>query len=486
MIFNSGFFMVIFTLFLLVYTLIYQRGKFMTSLWVVTFSLFFYYKSSGIFFLLILLTSVSDFLIAQQIKKAKTKRAKRSWLFLALLFSFGILGYFKYTNFILFNISKIIESNFAFLEIILPVGISFYTFQSVSYVLDIYWEKMKPTKNFLDYAFFLTFFPQLVAGPIVKASHFLPQLEKIPVITKQAVYTGLWLIIVGLFKKAVIADYVAQYNDIIFSNPSSYNGFENLMAVYGYTIQIYCDFSGYSDMAIGLGLIMGYNLGTNFNFPYKARNITDFWRRWHISLSSWLRDYIYIPLGGNRKGKIRTYINLFLTMLIGGLWHGAAWRFVFWGGMHGLGLAIHKFCKKWLQKIPDNFPSKSVSWFITFHFVIFLWIFFRANDITIEVTKEVISNGVATEIISKANVDGFSVAWIMIEKIFSDTDFSYFAVFLQARWLWLFLVIIGFAMHGISTRKNEQIANAFVKMPFVLKLLIFLFVVQLVLQLRLE
>ena len=190
---------------------------------------------------------------------------------------------------------------------------------------------------------------------------------------------GLWLIILGVVKKAIIADYLAQYNDLIFNSPGAYSGFETVMGMIGYTMQIYCDFSGYSDMAIGLALIMGFRLAQNFNFPYKSQNLTEFWRRWHISLSSWLRDYVYIPLGGNRHGTFRTYLNNFLTMLIGGLWHGAGWKFIFWGAMHGAGLAVHKASRPWLGRLGDSWPVKAISWLITITVVMLLWVFFRAD-----------------------------------------------------------------------------------------------------------
>jgi len=391
--------------------------------------------------------------------------------------------------------------------------------------------------NILDYAFFLSFFPQLVAGPIVKANLFLPQLKKPITIKKEEVYAGLWLIMVGLFKKAVIADYISQYNDLVFGDPTHYSGFENLMAVYGYTLQIYCDFSGYSDMAIGLGKIMGFDLGINFNFPYKAKNITDFWRRWHISLSSWLRDYLYIPLGGNRKGKVRMYVNLFITMFLGGLWHGASWKFVFWGAWHGVALAIHKATKSLLDKIPNKLPSNAVSWFVTFHFVIFLWIFFRANNIEHQVYKysepiadnkkiessieytngenvlkvnifqdnklvktvneplaikgnnlllrKEVSDGAETIIVNQVE-DAFNVAVSIIKKIGTDMNFAYAWPFLKVRYVWVILLIIGFAMHSAPVRWNEKIMETYVRSPYLLKVFAFVILVQLVIQFKSE
>ncbi len=455
LLFSSGSFFVLFTIFVIIYALI-KGNRLAVTLYVIAFSFFFYYKSSGWYFLILVLTAISDWGFAILINKASNERTKKFWLFLALVTSLGLLAYFKYTNFLIFNFAQLLSTNFQPLDIFLPVGISFYTFQSVSYVLDVYWKKLKPTENILDYAFFLSFFPQLVAGPIVKANLFLPQLEKKITITRQAVYSGLFLIILGLIKKAVIADYISQYNDLVFAAPQTYSGFENLMAVYGYTLQIYMDFSGYSDMAIGLGRLMGFDFGINFLLPYQSKNITEFWRRWHISLSSWLRDYLYIPLGGNRKGKVRTYINLFITMFLGGLWHGASWKFVFWGAWHGLALAIHKYFKQRLDKLPNSWFLTFLSWFVTFHFVIFLWIFFRA--------------------------DSFQTAWTMIFQITNKMDWAYLAPFIDVRSTWLIMVLIGFSMHSISLKRVEELTQKFVETPFWVKLAIFILAVQLVIQ----
>jgi alginate O-acetyltransferase complex protein AlgI len=303
----------------------------------------------------------------------------------------------------------------------------------------------------------MTYFPHLVAGPIVRAADFLPQIYHKIIIHKEGIYYGLALVIRGLIKKAIVADYIAQYNDMVFSNPAGYSGFENLMAMYGYTLQIYCDFSGYSDMAIGLSQIMGFRLCENFRSPYLALNITDFWRRWHISLSSWLRDYIYIPLGGNRKGEIRQYLHLLATMLIGGLWHGASWKFIFWGGMHGLGLAAHKL---W-QKISINSNSSIVNFagaFLTFHFVALLWIFFRAVD--------------------------FESAVVMISKFSLDLDPAFILPFWEARSLFLILLILGFALHFTPHSLKDKAVFIFVRSPLPLKTAFFLVVLQLIIQLQ--
>ena len=323
-------------------------------------------------------------------------------------------------------------------------------------MVDVYKERIAPTENWLDYLFFLSFFPALVAGPIVRADYFLPQLERNERASNADIWGGLWLIIIGIIKKAVIADYIAQYNDLVFDEPSLYTGVQALMGVLGYTMQIYCDFSGYSDMAIGLALLMGFHLGINFDSPYQSRNLTEFWRRWHISLSSWLRDYVYIPLGGNRRGVFRTYLNNFLTMLIGGLWHGAAWKFIFWGAMHGVGLAIHKACRPVLSRIPDNFLTIFIGWSITFVYVSLLWVFFRASD--------------------------FATSVLIIENIFRDFNPAQIPQFFEARTEWCVMMIILIICHFLPQQWADVLQSLFIRMNWVLKLIIFLLTVQLVVE----
>lgn len=427
---------------------------------VVAFSFYFYYKSSGLFFLMLAATSIVDWLLSLAIVRSKERWKKKLCVGASLTLSLGILAYFKYANFFLWNWNQMVEGNFQPLDLILPVGISFYTFQSVSYIIDVYKERVKPTETWLEYAFFLSFFPALVAGPIVRADYFLPQIRKSTHATMSEMYTGLWLIILGVVKKAIIADYIAQYNDLIYNSPGTYSGFETLMGVVGYTMQIYCDFSGYSDMAIGIAMIMGFKLAKNFNFPYKSRNLTDFWRRWHISLSTWLRDYIYIPLGGNRKGVARTYINNFLTMLIGGLWHGAAWKFVFWGAMHGVGLAVHKACKPILDRIPDTFIVRAISWSLTMLVVSLLWVYFRAAS--------------------------WSDSWIIIRTIFTDFDFATIIPFVQARYAWVIMMGVIILAHALPSRWWQTTEGYFVSCPWAVKLLVFIVVVQLVVQFQSE
>lgn len=459
MIFSSGLFWALFIIFLPLYAMLKSHRTKML-LFVVTFSLFFYYKSSGIFFMLLVGTSFLDWSLSRILTRQKKMYMRRLCVLLSITASLGILCYFKYCNFILWNWSKIVNSNFQPLDIILPVGISFYTFQSISYIIDVYKERVKPTDNWLEYAFFLSFFPALVAGPIVRAEKFLPQIKENRRATHNEVWSGLWLIILGVVKKALIADYISQYNDLIFSMPDTYTGVESLMGVIGYTMQIYCDFSGYSDMAIGIAMIMGYRLTANFNFPYKSKSLAEFWHRWHISLSTWLRDYIYIPLGGNRKGALRTYINNMLTMLIGGLWHGAAWKFIFWGGMHGAGLAVQKMFKPLTSRLPDVWIVKAISWVMTMSCVALLWVFFRA--------------------------DSWSDACYIISNIFTNFNAAYFPVFVDVRLTWCIFMVLLIAAHSLPARWWEKCSGLFVKTPWIIKLAIFLTAIQLVLQFRSE
>jgi D-alanyl-lipoteichoic acid acyltransferase DltB (MBOAT superfamily) len=337
------------------------------------------------------------------------------------------------------------QTEFSVSEIILPVGISFYTFQTLSYSIDIYRGKIEPCGRLLDFAFFVSFFPQLVAGPIVRAIDFLPQINKPYSLSRKGFGNAVFLIVTGLVKKVVISDYISvNFVDRVFDNPEIYSGFMNLMAVYGYSIQIYCDFSGYSDMAIGLAALLGFKLPINFNNPYKSKSITEFWRRWHISLSTWLRDYLYISIGGNRKGKIRTYINLLITMLLGGLWHGAALKFIIWGGIHGLGLAFHKL---WLSvvKVKKNLLWSLLSMLLTFHFVAFCWMYFRAIDI-----KTVQS---------------------MIHQIFYDFDLTEISSRIQGYWKPFSFILFGFVIHLLPSKFKLYLKKSFSSTPIYIQVL---------------
>lgn len=434
LLFNNGFFVFFFAIFIALY---YNfRNNFKIRRYIFCFfSLYFFYKASGVFVVFVILSAIVDFILSNAIWRQQNQKKKKLLLLLSIFFNLGLLFYFKYTNFFINTVNDLFSAGYHPLNILLPVGISFYTFENLSYTVDVYRGQFEPAKKFTDYLLFLSFFPKLVMGPIVRAHDFVPQINKPFVISEADFAKGFYLIISGLFKKLIISDYITlNFVNYIFDDPSRYTGLENLFAVYAYAIVIYCDFSGYSDVAIGIARWLGFSIPTNFLSPYQSKNITEFWRRWHISLSSWLRDYLYIPLGGNRKGSFATWIfaliffaaiffssyelfhfslalsivitagillifilpailnkdksgistnfNLLTTMLLGGLWHGASWNFIIWGAMHGIALAIHKI---WLLITGKAFSRFNNTWiyngvmiFLTFHFVCFCWIFFKA------------------------------------------------------------------------------------------------------------
>lgn len=344
------------------------------------------------FLFLIGISSIVDFIIGQKLYKTENLKKRKGLLIISLVVNLGFLFYFKYTNFF---IDTFVDAFTLFgqklevstLNIILPVGISFYTFQTLSYTIDIYRKQLKPTKDWLAFFSFVAFFPQLVAGPIERASHLLPQFYKTYKFNYAQVKSGLLLIAFGLFKKMVIADRVAILVNQVYNNPSDYTGVEVIIATVFFAFQIYCDFSGYSDIAIGIGRTMGFDLMKNFDSPYLSKSITEFWRRWHISLSTWFRDYVYIPLGGSRGGKYKTYFNLFAVFLISGLWHGAAMTFVVWGAIHGFIIVLEKAFSKQRKATLEILKIKKGSLVhkiifipIIFTIVCFAWIFFRANS----------------------------------------------------------------------------------------------------------
>lgn len=358
--------------------------------WILLSASYFFYGYWDYRFLsLIIVSTLIDFYIGRYIPRVSSEKSKKRLMIASIVANLGILGFFKYFNFFIDSLNVLLtfsDIRLETLNIILPVGISFYTFQTMSYTIDIYRKRIDPAENFLDFAIFVAFFPQLVAGPIVRAIDFLPQLKNKIEIKLVNLTSGLQIFLVGMVKKLVIADNLASYIDFIYSKPQLFDSLTIWISTISYSIQILADFSGYSDMAIGIALCLGYKLPINFKTPYLSLSITEFWRRWHISLSSWLRDYLYISLGGNRSSQVRTYINLMLTMLLGGLWHGASWNFVIWGLIHGLGLAVHK-------KISSNKKPKStgiisifVSWLSTYIFVLITWVFFRAHSLTDAVT----------------------------------------------------------------------------------------------------
>lgn len=354
-------------------------------------SYFFYGSWDWRFLGLLFISTVTDYFIGRAMDANSDDKKRKLLLTISLLTNLSILGFFKYFNFFADSFSELLSTfgmnaDMPTLNIILPVGISFYTFQTLSYTIDIYRRRLKSTNDFFDFALFVAFFPQLVAGPIERARNLLPQIARPRKVTAAMVDAGLFLILWGYFKKVVIADNVGLISDAVFGDYAQFHGVDILVGILAFTIQIYCDFSGYSDIARGICKLMGFELMVNFRLPYFALNPSDFWTRWHISLSSWLRDYLYIPLGGNRLGNFYTYRNLMLTMLLGGLWHGAAWNFVIWGAYHGTLLALYRM----LDKSPEHLDPWSgrysrsriiLKMILMFGFTLIGWLIFRSESI---------------------------------------------------------------------------------------------------------
>jgi len=522
-IFTNISFWIFFTAVYAVFTVIYKQYN-AKNLFLFIVSVFFYYKTSGLFFVLLLFTICNEFFLAQAIYHSQNS-AKRKWLLaLSVFVNMGILCYFKYAYFFTESYNQIFHTDnkvfnyfahwgnsftdgepFRVDKIILPVGISFYTFQTLSYTIDVFKGRLKPVTNFVDFGFYGTFFPQLVAGPIVRAKDFIPQIRKPFELSKYHFGLALFMILNGLFKKMVIGDYIAvNFIDIIFGNPLLFTGVENLLAVIGYSLQVYLDFSGYTDIAIGISLLMGYRLNINFNSPYKARSTAEFWKRWHISLSTWLQDYLYIPLGGNKKGSIASYIiitilcifislmlnamwllwilgsiafillavsfispgikniintniNLMITMLLGGLWHGATLNFIIWGGLNGIGLIFYKFWKKIspyekLHSLPVHFWKV----FSTFSFITLTRIFFRAEDM------------------NQANE--------VIGKISHDIYWGHLPAILSHYWREFALMALGFIVHWLPSDMKWQYKKFFIKTPVWSKVVIVILTVVLIYQ----
>jgi len=447
LIFTQANFWIFFVVAYFIFALLYKKIPLRNS-YLLLISLFFYYKTSGLFVGILIFSTLVDFFIGRSIFKSEVKIKRYILVTLSIVINLSVLCYFKYAYFFTDSFNMLFHTDYRVVnwlaewgnsfndqnyftvdKIILPVGISFYTFQTISYSVDIFRRKLVPLKSIVDFGFYVSFFPQLVAGPIVRAENFVPQISKPTIITKADFDAGTFMILKGLIKKMIFADFIAMhFLDRVFDAPEMFSGFANVMAMIGYSLQIYGDFAGYTDIAIGLALLMGFKLPINFNSPYKATNAGDFWKRWHISLSTWLRDYLYIPLGGNRKGTVASYIilgimilgtlyayqnfyavvivlsvllavyilslyntnvenqintniNLMLTMLIGGLWHGASWKFVIWGGLNGLGIVVYKFWRRISPYEKNN--QWYVRWWkilVTLTFITFTRIYFRGES----------------------------------------------------------------------------------------------------------
>lgn len=400
--FNSIDFMLFFPIVLAIYFIIPSKSEKMKTTWLLIASYYFYMSWNAKYALLIadstIVTYFSGILIEKcsEIKYPQGRKYKKIILILCLFINLGILGVFKYGNFAIESLSNIlvavhITSISRRFNLLLPVGISFYTFQALGYIIDVYRNEVKAEKNLVRYALFVSFFPQLVAGPIERSKNLLSQMQHISEIklwNAKRVTSGAILMVWGLFMKMVIADRVSLLVDTVFDNYRMYGSTELIIAAIGFTIQIYCDFGSYSMIAIGAAKIMGFHLMENFNTPYFSRSIRDFWNRWHISLSTWFKDYLYIPLGGNRKGSLRKALNIMIVFLVSGLWHGASWNFVAWGGIHGFYQVAADFIRPYRARLQDRFKIKTecFSWYflqniVTFGLVVFAWIFFRANSI---------------------------------------------------------------------------------------------------------
>ena len=503
LLFNNGFFVYFFTLFILLFFALRNHHKARRYVFCI-FSLYFFYKASGWFVGLVLISAVVDFFLSNAIYREKSQSRKKFLLVLSILFNLGMLFYFKYTDFFIEISNSLFDTNFNPLNLILPIGISFYTFENLSYTVDVYRGEFKPANKFSDYLLFLAFFPKLMMGPIVRAHDFVPQINEPYVISERDFAKGFFLIISGLIKKLVISDYITlNMVDYMFDNPALHTGVENLMAVYGYAMVIYCDFSGYSEIAIGIALWLGFKIPPNFMSPYQSLNITEFWRRWHISLSTWLKDYLYIPLGGNRNFSVASFIfvggflvgsfimgvelfhlsnlwaavisavlllifiipalitkktsgiaanfNLLTTMLLGGFWHGASWNFIIWGAIHGVGLGIHKI---WMLLTDKSFAAfnqsriyKIVSGILTFHFVCFAWIFFKAEDL--EIAKE------------------------MIYQIFNNFDISVFGPFYDNYKGVVWMILVAMILHLIPDNLADKVIARTKTIPMVVYILVF-------------
>lgn len=472
MIFSSGLFLFCALLFLPLYMLL-RRTTTLRIIYVSLFSLFFYYESSGEYVLILLFAATMDFFIGRAIGRSEDEVYRKRLLLTSICVNIGMLSYFKYFYFLL-DLGQMLLASLGIAtepaiplearDYFIPAGISFYTFQTLSYTADIYRREITPLKRWIDYLFYLSFFPQLVAGPIVRAKDFIPQIYRRPQLLKAEYGEALTLILSGLVKKAIIGDFIgANLVDLIFAEPTRFTGLENLFAVYGYAMQIYCDFSGYSDMAIGIALLLGFRFNINFDSPYQSGNITEFWRRWHISLSTWLRDYLYIPLGGNRKGAIRTYVNLLVTMLLGGLWHGAAVRFILWGAIHGVALALHKLYMQifdalgWRRKKPLKI-QRFLGQIITFHLVCFAWIFFRA--------------------------DSMETALSVITQISDHFTPEIFLQFVVGYKNVLLLLLLGYLLHFTSKAQELRFRSWLTDLPFIGQVCLFIVTVFLLIQIR--
>ncbi|MBO7190326.1 MAG: MBOAT family protein [Alistipes sp.] len=461
---TTGFFLFAFLIFSLGYVAVRHRGRLRTW-YVVLFSLYFYYKLSGVYVLLLLAVALSDYLIGRRVAKSRDAgRSTKWWVALSVTINVAILVYFKATNFFVDCINNLYGSGtLDWQSVVVPAGVSFFVFQSMAYVVDIARGTIAPLRRFVDYIFLLSFFPKMFLGPLVKAKEFIPQIESRDVVVSRDDFgRAVMLVARGLIKYAIIAKALGLlFVAPAFAGELGEGGMVALMAIYGFTLQIYCDFSGYSDIAQGVALMLGFRLPDNFDAPYKSATITEFWRRWHISLSTWLKDYLYISLGGNRKGTIRTYLNLIITMFLGGLWHGVGLTFVAWGLLHGVALALHKL---WLKIVPMavtlgrdmGVVRRVVATFITFHIVAFGWLLFTATDMA-EVQT-------------------------MLWRITHNFSPSEFLPMVEESAVAMVLMVVGYVMHFLPRRLNDICALGITRLGFVGECVVLVLAIWLVMQ----
>lgn len=462
LLFNTGLFLVLFLGFILIYSLI-RRWKNAKLIFVILFSLYFYYKSSAEYCLILLAVCVMDYVLGVLMGRTERNWVRRLIVTVNVLINVGMLVYFKYFHLFMETLFDLTQLKWDFDDIILPAGISFFTFRSISYIVDLYRRKMEPCRNLLEYTFFLTFFPPLLAGPVVRAKDMLPQVRANEPATRAMISEGLFLIVAGLIKKVIVADYISEnFVSRVFDNPALYSGFENMMAIYGFLIQLYCDFSGYSDIAIGIALLLGYRFLDNFRAPFKSQNPTEFWHRWHISLSTWLRDYLYIPLGGNRKGTVRKNFNLMNTMVIGGLWHGASWMYMIWGALQGIFLVIHKEIKRLFPTLSEEKRGQwwrvGANMFFTFNLIAISFVFFRSRSL--------------------------SDAAAMGKQIVSDFHLSVAPQFVEGYLFIVLAILLGYFMHLAPSSWSVAVKRLLDRTPLVLLAVILALVIILIIQVR--
>jgi D-alanyl-lipoteichoic acid acyltransferase DltB (MBOAT superfamily) len=457
LLFTSGKFLFWFCVFFVALLWLRRSGRARIGL-LALFSCFFYYKCSGAALTTLLFTALADYAISRRLAATSDVTNRRRWLWLSIALSGGLLVYFKYTGMLLGGWARLSGARFEPLDVVVPAGISFYTFETISYVVDVYRGRLAPARSFVEYLAYLAYFPHLMAGPIMRAEQLLPGLRRAPELSAGQLGSGLFFVLSGLLKKAVVADYLGRYADTVFGGGAGLSGFELLLGVYCYALQIFCDFAGYSEIALGLGRLSGVELPVNFQAPYGASSISDFWRRWHITLGTWLRDYIYVPLGGNRHGSWRTALNLMLTMLLGGLWHGASASFVLWGGAHGALLCLERVLQGPLARLRKLRTGRRLLQLVTLHLVVALWIPFRSPELT--------------------------QAAELVRRIACDFQTASMPTVLQARAPLLGMLGLGAALSALRHEHLEWLGRGFTRWPLPLRAACALTVVQLMLELQ--